>query len=245
MNLLVDLGNSRIKWHDGVPENTSHAEKYRGGTLGGKLNKLWGKLKTPSGIWVCNVAGDKVGETLAHWTLENWGLQPHFARTQVQALGVRNAYAQPTQLGVDRWVAMIAAHKLYRGAVCVVDCGTAMTLDVVAQDGEHLGGIIAPGISLMRDSLLRRTKGIVPTQGASASLLARSTADAVAAGTLYAGVATIDRVVTDVANELGGKLICVITGGDAATIAPLLSIHTQHDTDLVLKGLTLLAGESA
>ncbi len=245
MNLLVDLGNTRIKWHDGAPENTSHAQKYRGAALTGKLNKLWGGMKTPSGIWVCNVAGEKIGATLTQWTLEHWKIEPHFVCSTAGELGVRNAYANPDQLGADRWVAMVAAHKLYRGAVCVVDCGTAMTLDVVAEDGEHLGGIIVPGISLMRDSLLRKTKGIAEVNGASASLLARTTGDAVAAGTLYAAVATIDRIVMDVTQELNGSLNCIVTGGDAETIAPLLGVATQHDPDLVLKGLALLAGASA
>ena len=137
---------------------------------------------------------------------------------------------------------VVAAHASQRGACCVVDCGTAITLDVLAGDGLHLGGLILPGITSMRRSLTKDTAGIRDVEGEPRILLARSTGAAVAAGTLYAAVALVDRVVNDVANELHQPVACLITGGDAPQVRPLLAVHSVLRQDLVLHGLALLAG---
>jgi type III pantothenate kinase len=105
--------------------------------------------------------------------------------------------------------------------------------------------LILPGLALMRRSLLEGTAGVRPVGDADVSLLARNTAGAVAAGTLYAVVATVDRIGADLAAELGGRVEALLTGGDAPLLLPLLGRRWRHEPDLVLRGLAVLANEVA
>ena len=157
--------------------------------------------------------------------------------------GVSNAYTSPERLGADRWATLVAAHHLYPGPSCVVDCGTAVTIDAVAGTGEHLGGLILPGLTMMRQALVENTQGIGRVATGDVSLLARNTDDGVTAGTLYALVAALDRIVADVAAELDGEVALLLTGGDAGMLLPLLQDSWQHEPDLVLQGLAVIAGE--
>jgi type III pantothenate kinase len=149
---------------------------------------------------------------------------------------------------VDRWLAMLAAWNLLRGPVCVIDCGTALTVDALDANGQHLGGLIVPGLGMMRDSLLEGTDGIAYDSSAgeesSDSLLAHSTRSGVEVGSLYALLAFIDRVMTDLQQELGDEMQCILTGGDAAELAPLLAREVLQQPQLVLDGLALLVTEA-
>ena len=94
---------------------------------------------------------------ILEWVSINWACETIFAKVESSAAELRNGYEQPQQMGVDRWVAMLAAWERHHAAACIVDCGTAITLDVVSESGHHLGGVIAPGISLMHEALASRT----------------------------------------------------------------------------------------
>ena len=138
---------------------------------------------------------------------------PEFVHSSAQAAGVRNGYREPKRLGDDRWVGAVSAWHLagcFR-AICAVSVGTALTIDVVDCDGVHRGGLIAPGPTLMLQSLLRDTAGIAPRAAASAAarrgsadasgtlgLLATDTRQAIELGCLSAAAALVDRTVTDV-----------------------------------------------
>jgi len=126
-----------------------------------------------------------------------------------------------------------------------VDCGTAATIDVLQQNGQHLGGLILPGIALMRSALLDGTTVVIDNSEESNSMLfARNTHDAIQGGGLYAMIATIDRVFQDVEAELGVEVKRVLTGGDASTLLPLLQGDIKYLPDLVLQGLFVIASES-
>ena len=105
-------------------------------------------------------------------------------QAQPEQLGVKHCYAQPETLGADRWAALIAVRGLTKTNACIVDCGTAVTVDALAANGEFRGGAIFPGLQLLRASLLRGTGGIHAAEGKSDSAFGCSTPDAVAAGTL-------------------------------------------------------------
>ena len=137
--------------------------------------------------------------------------------------------------------ALIGARSLSAEAACVVDCGTAVTADALSAHGEHLGGLILPGLVLMRHSLLAGTADVRPSGAADVALLARNTAGAVLAGTLYALVAAVDRIAADVSAEIDGKVELFLTGGDAALLLPLLGRRWRHEPELVLRGLAVLA----
>lgn len=246
MMLLVDIGNSRMKWTTveegrwGVPG----LKEYHADTLAQTLDKAFSRKPRPEQVLVASVAGEAVRAEFSRWIAARWSLTPEFLQASAEACGVRNAYTEPERLGVDRWAALIAAHTLFPGGACIVDCGTAVTFDALAPDGSHMGGLIMPGLSLMRRSLADNTDAIGETGKGEVSLLARNTADGVAAGTLYALVAAVDRISGDVADALQGPVRRIITGGDAKTVLALLGGRWQHEPMLVLKGLEVVADQA-
>lgn len=251
MILLVDIGNSRVKWASLVKGRLEH----HGNALRGKdqdafvadLEQHWRKIKKPTAVLVSNVAGTAYADALAAWTVERWQVQARFIVAEHSAFDVTNAYSRPERLGADRWAAFIAARRHVRGPVCIIDAGTAVTIDVLNEQGVHQGGLIIPGLAMMRHALLAQTRGLIPATAAPASgdisLLARDTQDGINGGTLYALVAVIDRVVADVRTELNTELTRIITGGDADTLLPLLAGNYHHHPDLVLEGLAVIAEE--
>lgn len=249
MILLVDAGNTRIKWAElegnalqsGAAVLRRRVEEDMDGLAG-----AWAALPAPRRLLVASVAGSEFGERLRILAGRLWGLAPEFIAAQATAFGVTNAYTEPQRLGVDRWLALVAAHRLVHEPVCIVDCGTALTVDVMARDGEHLGGLIIPGLGLMRRALLEKTAGIELAIGGAqtgeVALFAKDTRSGVMGGTLYATVAAIDRIVQDVAEVIGAEPACVLTGGDAGVVRGLLAAEFRHEPELVLKGLAIVAG---
>lgn len=251
MILLLDIGNTFLKWAllDGdafIDEGEIlHADED---DLTGVFADAWQGLQTPSAVYVCNVAGDDFAEQLDEWLQANWQLSAVYMLSDAEAHGVHNAYKQPATLGVDRWMAMLAAWNLQHNAVCVIDCGTALTVDAIDDQGQHLGGLIAPGLGMMRDCLLDGTEGIdfeeeSPVETAD-SLLAHDTRGGVEVGGLYAVLAFIERVTNDLERELGEEMRCIVTGGDAEDIVPLLGRDVLHRPQLVLEGMALQIMES-
>ena len=217
MTFLVDVGNSRIKWASAVDgalaESTQRA--YQARRLAETLDSAWATCERPQRVVVANVGGAEVAERLSLWVAQRWGCDIEFIQAQARQCGVVSAYLDPQSLGADRWAALIATHHRHPQCACIVDCGTAITIDAIAANGAHLGGLITPGLGLMRQALSRRAPGIARDVSGEVSLLARSTADGVTAGTLYAAVAVVDRVVSDVEAELGEPVLCVVCGGDS------------------------------
>ncbi len=248
MKLVVDIGNSRIKWafseggvlHD-MMEYKLPVRRYDA-----FLKRQWQSLQVPESLTVSNVAKADLITAIEEWVAENWSVPVQPVVAKAKGWGVSNVYRVPERLGADRWAAMIAARRLSQSlACCIVDCGTAITIDAISGDGQHQGGLILPGIALMKDSLCKKTVGVklddAPCTDVSLSLLARETTGAVTGGTLYAAVASIDRITADVKAELGKSTVCIITGGDAPTLLPLLSGDYQYKKDLVLDGLAQIA----
>lgn len=252
MILLVDIGNSRIKWASLTKKRLEHSgnapRSKDPGTLAADLEQAWRKVRKPRAVVVSSVAGSAYAEALSVWTTERWQLQPRFVTAEGKAFDVTNAYSKPERLGADRWAALIATRRQLGGAACIVDAGTAVTIDVISAQGVHQGGLIIPGLAMMRHALLEQTEELLPATetpvSGDISLLARDTRDGVNGGTLYALVAVIDRVVADVRTELGTDLTRIITGGDAETLLPLLAGNYHHHPDLVLEGLAVIAEES-
>nr|VFK67401.1 MAG: type III pantothenate kinase [Candidatus Kentron sp. UNK]VFK72767.1 MAG: type III pantothenate kinase [Candidatus Kentron sp. UNK] len=251
--LVLDIGNTRIKWaHVAGSALVDHADAaYTVGQLSKILDKRWRAMKPPCRILVSNVGKAGIADALSQWTAENWSLQPEYVMARSEAWGITCAYRDSDTFGADRWVALIAAHRKFKGPVCVVDCGTAITVDALAADGKHLGGLIIPGIGLMRRTLSRGTGriGVMPeidTMSAAAqnTWLGRSTQEGVMAGTMWATVAFIDRVVADLEVESRKRMTCALVGGDAQAIRPLLTCKAIYEPDLVLQGLAVISEQS-
>jgi type III pantothenate kinase len=164
-----------------------------------------------------------------------------FVHSEKQAYGIKSAYAQPRRLGVDRWVAMIAAFAEKKSAAVVVDAGTAVTIDVLDKKGQHLGGQIIPGIRLMTSSLYDETADL-PQAGKSRSIpagigmFAGNTSGAIVNGAVNAICGAIDRAVRILRSE-GQRPRIVLTGGDASSILKQLDGNVLHRPNLVLQGL--------
>ena len=241
--LLVDVGNSRLKWAfaEGKELDGRGSAEYQLPALADTLDGDWSDLARPERVMVASVAGDVAQDTLRSWVESHWDAESEFLVPCRTSHGVTNAYKTPERLGADRWAALIAAYHRHGGPCCIVDCGTAITIDALSGTGEHLGGLILPGLTMMRQALVENTRQIGPVARGNVSLLARNTEDGVTAGTLYTAVAAIDRIVADVAAELGSRVSRIATGGDAEVLLPLLTGSWQHEPELVLQGLVFLA----
>lgn len=244
MILLVDVGNSRIKWM--IDERGQF--QARGQARHGAENwaeaaaRLWGSLERPARAIIVSVAGAEARAGLTHWIGQRWAIEAEFVVSTAVACGVRNAYAEPERLGADRWVAMIAARALTRQSCYVVDCGTAVTIDALAADGRHLGGVIVPGMRLMREALYRDTQQIPPEAG-EPRLFGQSTRDCVWGGAAHAVAAAIDGIIERMmaVGEVGTR---VLTGGDAEAVLPRLLGRYRLEPDLIFHGLRVIAEQS-
>jgi type III pantothenate kinase len=255
--LLIDMGNTRIKWallRGAVPGRQSALPI---GDWPGIARAL-GKLRRIGSVYVVCVAGARAERALRA-LLRRQGLPvPQFIRSSAQLAGVSNGYQDAWRLGADRWVATIGAWHLAgsRHAVCAVSVGTALTLDVVDAVGRHRGGLIAPGPALMVSALLQRTQGIARRAAGSAVRatgksgrrtirpLADNTRDAIELGSLVAAAGLIDKTLGAVRSALGKPPVVMLTGGGALVIAPLLAARHLHVDDLVLQGLACIAREA-
>lgn len=243
--VLADVGNSRIKWLiDERGQFQARGQASHGAEHWAELAaRLWGSLKRPARAIIVNVAGTEARAGLASWIWKNWAIEAEFVVSTAAACGVRNAYAEPERLGADRWVAMIAARAITGQNCCVVDCGTAITIDALAADGRHLGGVIIPGMRLMREALYRDTQQIPPEDGQT-RLFGQSTRDAVWGGSAYAVAAAIDGITARMA-VVAGEGLRLLTGGDAGAVLPFLQASYQWEPDLIFQGLRVIAGPDA
>lgn len=241
--LLVDLGNSRLKWaeYDGKLWRTGDAPLAGEKNIVALLDRTWGKITPPQRVILCSVSSPERLQGLEQWARGRWKITAHIVRAQAQQLGVKNLYRRPEQLGADRWAALIGARGLTSTAACVVDAGTAVTVDALSASGEFLGGAIFPGLRLLRESLARGTVAIGATEGNATDCLGRSTEDAVAAGTLHGLAGAVERLIDKHRHALGEPMAVFLTGGDAPALAAHLCVKAMPVPDLVLKGLARIA----
>jgi type III pantothenate kinase len=242
MDLLIDIGNTRIKWTAlaGSRLASQSAAAYAGWDAAQLREQMLANLSNPTRVFVANVGGPSIA-TLVTATIEDaFGITPHFVHSSAVAAGVKSAYRNPEQLGVDRWLAMIGAYQLERVAACVVSVGTAMTVDGVDASGQHLGGIIVPGPDLMVDSLYRNTSDIASralTGSEGTSLFADNTQAAVHQGVIHSLAATIERTCHDMYARFDKMPALLITGGASGRITGALRVPFRIVPDLVLRGL--------
>jgi len=246
VKLLVDIGNSRVKWAtlDGGRLGEQQAASYAGWTPDDWRRELFPSAGIDAVLAASVSAAPSAGLVAAAGLAI--GRRVSFVSPSREAGGVRNAYREPQLLGVDRWLAVIAGHAATRGACCVADVGTAATFDGVTADGQHLGGFIVPGPELMVRALHGGTADLAGRTAASGvsgdAPLADNTRDAIERGCRLAVAAMIDRAVADVESRLGAASVLLLTGGAAPVVAPLLRSPATVVPDLVLRGLAVLAG---
>ncbi len=238
MLLCLDAGNTRLKW------GLRDGEFWRGlGVLD------YGGLDAPPAAWgqatravLANVAGEPVGrrlETLCH----RRGLPLHTVVARAAAAGVVNGYREPARLGPDRWAALAGARALQVGACLVVCAGTATTVDVLLADGRFEGGIILPGVDMMRRALAGNTARLPLVEKVAFVPCPASTEEAIQAGCLHAQAGAVERMFRLVAGQAGA--VCLVAGGARRELLPLLSVPAREAEHLVLEGLVRLADAPA
>jgi len=245
--LLLDVGNTRIKW--GTLER---GKIVRTGTVRHDVlhesgfNALTSRLpRDPETVLVSNVAGPGFAAKLTGVLGIHCNADVRFARSEKSAFGVQNSYRQPRRMGVDRWAALVGARAESKSALCIVDAGTAVTIDALDRHGQHLGGQIIPGLHLMAAALKSNTSGISdlrlrPTDpGSGMALFANSTERAVHTGALNAICGAIERAVRIMRAE-GYKPGIILTGGGASRILKQLDGKILHRPNLVLQGLAFM-----
>jgi type III pantothenate kinase len=209
MKLLVDVGNTWVKWaFDQAGIFVAQGEALREDDAGWR--PLMESDRAPDDIRIANVAGAEAGARIASSLREHFRIAPVMAGSAATGAGVRNGYTVSGQLGVDRWLGICAAYVRYRAPVCVVDTGTATTIDLVTGSGQHQGGLILPGMELMQSALFRGTgdlarlsaaiggrraadlpAGMTPNQVAHPIVLGRDTDAAIRYGALQATVSAV------------------------------------------------------
>lgn len=243
MKLLLDLGNSRIKW---ALQLQPHGWLARGAldwqdAIAGQLESAWAALPAPESVIAASVVDEQRETLLTTISTRIFQQTPVWVRTPASACGVVSAYAEPHKLGVDRFLAMVAALANGQAPCVVAGVGTALTLDALAADGRHVGGLIAPGPTLMQQSLGSATAQVRPQRPGAIVDWADNTADAVVSGCWHASAALVERFVARVTPSLGTSPGLIMGGGDAERLMALLSLPSQLHQNAVLSGLAVWA----
>lgn len=236
-HLLIDAGNTRVKWAvvaDGVWQSHGSNDYADLSTLSRMLS---------AGI-ECTVASvaRSAHENQLKTLLAQFNIEPRWLTADAQFRDIKNTYANPNQLGVDRWMGLIAARQRTLAPSLVVSLGTAMTVDALSADGVFLGGLIIPGRSLMQQALRQGTAQVAAVGGAWQAF-PQTTADAVQSGIIAAMGGAIQMQYVRFAEVCGCMPQCLLTGGDAAMLLPYLDLPAEHVPFLVLEGIDRVVKE--
>ncbi len=249
MTLLVDAGNTGLKWARLVDGRLTGLDSatHRGVEPEAWQPRLAALAQAPRRVIVANVAGHAFEARFRDWAERQWQVTPEFPAATAARLGLRNAYVRPGALGIDRWLAMLAAWREAGVPLLVASAGTAFTVDLVDGDGLHRGGCIVPGERLMREALHAQTSGVAAAAlldlAAVEGTFGINTAGAVQQGARLALASLVDRAARVLEAASGRAPRIFVAGGAAPEIAPLVSRAVEVAPHLVLAGLALIAAE--
>ncbi|MDD2768560.1 MAG: type III pantothenate kinase [Methylococcus sp.] len=245
MKLLVDIGNSRLKWGQSEPGGWAFGGVFPSDPRGltSECERHLAGLPLPAAVLVSNVGGAPVGEIFADWCSGHWAAPVRFVRSEASALGVVSAYSDPAQLGTDRWLGLIGARRIQHGACCIVSAGTATTVDLLDAEGRHRGGAIAPGLAMMRAAL-----GELEALGGPAEIFdgffCNSTGAALSSGIVHSATGLIRESLLWATALLGAAPELLLSGGGAETLRPHIETPSRLVPHLVLEGLHAIAEQS-
>lgn len=235
MILLLDVGNTRVKWawleylevapSGAVAHDATHRSWQR---------EIEADGHRPSRIVVANVAGPAFAAALTLWSRDHFAVEPEFVVASSALLGVRNGYRRPAALGVDRWLGLIAAWRAAPRATLVVMSGTALAVDALDAEGQHRGGLILPGVQMLGDAREPWTADDALLDGQALPALAGDPVPVTLA-------ALAERAWSELAAVCHAAPRLLLTGGDAAVLAPHLSRPAEIVPELVLSGLAIVA----
>lgn len=234
MRLLLDAGNTRLKWglRAGDAWLDQGVAEYAGlEALAAVLPRDGSALP----VFGVNVAGPAVAAALDQ-ALARRAASPVWLQAKAAGGGVVSRYTEPSQLGADRWAALVGARTLHAGACLVVTAGTATTVDVLNAQGVFEGGLILPGFEMMRRALAGNTAGLGYAEGQAVEF-PRNTADAIYAGCIHAQAGAVERMYARLRDP---GALCLVSGGAADIVASHLEIPFRVAPNLVLEGLACL-----
>lgn len=241
--LLIDVGNSYLKW--AMASKNGELSQVHSISTDSSLDKVWEDCAQPERIVISSVSSDQHEQTLIDTFKQQWQLSPEFLLSPTKGFGISNAYKEPASLGSDRWAAMLAAYHDVGSAVLVVDAGTALTIDAIDDQGQHLGGLIVPGLALSRKVLVTNTQmdlDVINSNEMAHDFFGCSTEQGIVSGSYHAASSLIDQAYTRLsALKTSDKPVCYLTGGDAVQLKEKLQCPHVLEPDLVLKGLALIA----
>jgi type III pantothenate kinase len=236
--LQLDVGNSRAKWRLVNRETVLARGDYRAADDASRQSLL-GCTDSLDHIWVSSVAAPAQDQALAALLRDRWGIDPWFARSEARSGDLINSYADPRRMGVDRWLAMLGARQRIAGRLCVVDAGSALTIDIVSAAGLHEGGYIIPGANLMERALLLDTDRVRFEEPADYTLSpGTDTASAVRHGIALAQVGAVNAALREAGDDLPALLF---SGGGGEHLMRLLQLGGDWAPDLVFEGLEAMA----
>ncbi|MBT4520742.1 MAG: type III pantothenate kinase [Halieaceae bacterium] len=241
--LQFDIGNSSAKWRLLRAGEIVSRGSFNPGDLASRQALLDCTVELEQ-AWVASVAAPETEAALGSMLEQQWGVKAWFARTAAHGAGVTNSYANPDRMGVDRWLAMLAARRHVEGRYCVVDVGSALTIDLVDATGVHEGGYIIPGEALMERALQLDTDRVRFTEQIDFALNpGKSTAEAVRHGIALAQAGAV-RLVLERSGVCasGATLFC---GGGGEQLMQLLGLDEIWAPDLVFEGLQVMAHDSS
>ena len=245
MRLLLDLGNTRLKWTlaEGVRlHGTVMALPWDTPDFAARLRTLLAAVPPVDAVWLAAVAAPEREALVRDLLREPLGVDVRGARADAEVCGVRLAYREPARMGIDRVLGLVAARAAGHAPCVLAGIGTALTLDALAADGRHLGGLIVAAPQLMQRAL-RDAAGRVQSAPGEGRVrwFADNTEDALAAGAWLAAAALVDRFHEQAARRLGAAPLLLLSGGAVPRLQALLGTAAQPLPDAVLRGLALYA----
>ncbi len=240
--LFIDIGNSRLKWvveDEGDVLGSLYASDYHQHGFRQSLERVWTQMAIPEACFIASVADTGVLAQIQRLIYSLWQITPLLVGHPVSRFaGVENAYPQPERLGVDRWLSLLAAHQDHAENMCIIDCGSAVTLDFLTSEGRHLGGVIAPGIKMMKQSLTKGTAALPQSTFQPTIEIATNTESAIHCGCVMA----ITGLITESLSKMEQSFRLLFTGGDAPMLTPMFDAP-DVDPLLVMRGLQVFCKE--
>ncbi len=242
MKLLLDLGNTRCKY--ALLDDSDQME------YGAKDYGPFGKLYTVKSLCdkdnvkkviICSVLSEKMNAEIIEVLVNKDGHDVYSLSAEKNSFGIQLAYENPITMGADRLAALVAAKNKYSGNSCVVDCGTAITIDALDADGVHKGGVIFPGAKVMQNGLLNSTNIESGYDDVKFNIFANTTEEAIYTGCVSAVGGGIEFVVNKMIEEYEKFNQIIFTGGGAEQMRQLLNLQIEIDKTLVLDGLGIVA----
>lgn len=246
--LVIDVGNSRMKWGLNGPHGWTTLGVTPNSDIGTLALRDWHNLPRPLRAVGVNVAGE-AARVRVEAQLTRWRLVPEWLTASASACGVTNRYAQPSQLGADRWASLIAAWRrtnagdVFPPACVVVNAGTAVTIDALDEQGVFRGGLILPGMRLMLQALAENTASLKSAPGAFHEF-PDNTADALQSGAMQAICGAVEQIRRQIDTN-PAHIRVYLAGGAAMEIAPHLNPPVEVAANLVLEGVLALSGVTA